>query len=80
MEARDGIAITAAAYRAIEAGGLTAAQAQQYINQLTPYLKYINLASRFQDAINSLQAVVDAGGSPVVSPPANAVPPEPINP
>lgn len=80
MEARDGIAITAAAYRAIEAGGLTAAQAQQYINQLTPYLKYINLASRFQDAINSLQAVVDAGGLPVVSPPANAVPPEPINP
>ena len=80
MSGRDGIALTAAAYRAIEAGGLTAARAQQYINELTPYLKYVNLASRFQDAINSLQAVVDAGGQPVISPPANAIPPEPINP
>jgi hypothetical protein len=80
MGPRDGIALTAAAYRAIEAGGLTAARAQQYINELTPYLKYVNLASRFQDAIDRLQAVVDAGGQPVISPPANVVPPEPINP
>jgi hypothetical protein len=80
MEAREGITIAAVAIRAIEAGGLTAAQAQQYINQLTPYLIYKNKAADFQITIDRLRAVVAAGGDPVVPPPANAVPPEPINP
>lgn len=80
MNVRDGQTIAAAASRAIRAGGLSAAQAQQYINQLTPYLIYVNRAADFQITIDRLQAVVDAGGDPVVPPPANAVPPEPINP
>ena len=80
MNVRDGQTLAAAASRAITAGGLTAAQAQQYINQLTPYLVYKNRAADFQITIDRLQVVVDTGGDPVVPPPANAVPPEPINP
>jgi hypothetical protein len=44
MEARDGIAITAAAYRAIEAGGLTAAQAQHFFLLL---LKQMGMSLQF---------------------------------
>jgi hypothetical protein len=80
MGPRDGIRLSNEANQAIQAGGLTVAQAQQYINGLEQYLIYTNLAAGFQDTINRLQAVVDAGGQPIFPPVDNAIPPGDINP
>jgi|694.fasta_scaffold57305_3 hypothetical protein len=80
MGPRDGIRLSNEANRAIQAGGLTVAQAQQYINGLEQFLIYTNLAPGFQDTINRLQAVVDAGGEPIFPPVDNAMPPGDINP
>ena len=71
MSGRDGIRLSNEANRAIEAGGLTVAQAQEYINSLEQYLIYTNLAAGFQDTINRLEAVVKAGGVPVKDPPTS---------
>jgi hypothetical protein len=67
MSAQDGRQIAAEADRAIKAGGLSAAEAQSWIDSLTPYLKYVNVAAYFQLTIDSLQAVVKAGGQPPVT-------------
>lgn len=72
MSPRDGIRLSNEANRAIEAGGLTAAQAQEYINGLDQYLIYTNLAAGFQTTIDRLEAVVRAGGEPVKDPPTSA--------
>jgi hypothetical protein len=66
MSAQDGRQIASAARAAIAAGGMTAAEAQNWIDSLKPYLQYVNLASYFQITIDQLQQIVDAGGQPPV--------------
>ena len=72
MSAQDGKQIASAARAAIAAGGMTAAEAQNWIDSLKPYLQYVNLASYFQITIDQLQQIVDAGGQPPVVEKANA--------
>jgi len=68
MSAQEGKILAISANQAIEAGGMTVEQARQYIDGLTPYLQYKNLAAYFQLTIDSLQAVVAAGGQPAAQP------------
>jgi hypothetical protein len=72
MSAQDGRQIASAARAAIVAGGMTAAEAQNWIDSLKPYLQFVNLASYFQLTIDDLQQIVNAGGQPPVVEKANA--------
>jgi hypothetical protein len=57
MNARDGIALSNDINRKIDAGTVTASQAQGYIDELTPYLDFTNLASNIQYTIDRLKQI-----------------------
>jgi hypothetical protein len=57
MNARDGIALSNDINRKIDAGTVTANQAQGYIDELTPYLDFTNLASNIQYTIDRLKQI-----------------------
>ena len=57
MNARDGIALSNDINRKIDAGTVTAGQAQGYIDELTPYLDFTNLASNIQYTIDRLKQI-----------------------
>jgi len=57
MNARDGIVLSNDINRKIDAGTVTAGQAQGYIDELTPYLDFTNLASNIQYTIDRLKQI-----------------------
>jgi hypothetical protein len=65
MSAQDGISLDNSINRQLDAGTITSSQAQGYIDQLTPYLQYTNLASGFQATISRLQKLQNGPVSPL---------------
>jgi hypothetical protein len=57
MNARDGITLSNDINRKIDAGTVTVSQAQGYIDELTPYLDFTNLASNIQYTIDRLKQI-----------------------
>jgi hypothetical protein len=57
MNARDGIVLSNDINKKIDAGTITASQAQGYIDELTPYLDFTNLATNFQYTIDRLKQI-----------------------
>lgn len=78
MNARDGISLSNDINRKIDAGMVTASEAQGYIDELTPYLDFTNLASNIQYTIDRLKQIeaqvtpikpnLGSAGKPPVSP------------
>ena len=66
MTAQEGISLDNSINQKLNANSITSADTQGYIDQLTPYLQYSNLASGFQATIGRLQKLQSG---PVAPPP-----------
>jgi len=65
MSAQEGISLSNSINQKLDAGTITSNQAQGYIDELIPYLQYVNLASGFQATISRLQKLKNGPVTPI---------------